>query len=398
MWAITVIVAVMAVNRGLTSNKAAFAVLTLLTLIAIPSPFRDMFLLMGERHIATLLMSLLSVTLLANDSPSDDMVAFALLVLAIVGDPLAIVISVIPICVAGYLHKRPEYIVIAIGSAVSAWLIETGIGYAGGYTTVPLVSAFASLASMGNNISVLLQGILGLFGADVWGMPLSVLAMETAVHLIGFGVALFAVYAWLRKPTKERNFFFDAIAIGAVVNVAAFLFSNQPGDIWTSRYMVPAFIFSSIIAARWLGDRVVFNWRHAAVPALVLLAYLVSPIGTVSAKPSPNEPVVSWLERHHLHYGYGAYWDANVTTVESAGRVRVVSVILSGDKLVAYHWLTESSWYADGQRAHFLLFGPGEWAGVDTTSAIATWGRPSISANVSGYTVLVWDKDINAQW
>ena len=77
-------------------------------------------------------------------------------------------------------------------------------------------------------------------------------------------------------------------------------------------------------------------------------------------------------------------------TVDSGGRVDVRPVnTLRDDKLARVMNQSSASWY-QGQNFQFLVYQQPVWAGVDTESAVATWGPPARVYEVHGYVVLVW--------
>ena len=68
----------------------------------------------------------------------------------------------------------------------------------------------------------------------------------------------------------------------------------------------------------------------------------------------PSEELVSFLDEHDLHYGYGSFWNASVNSVLSNGKVIVLPTRdneAEGGKRKAYNpsdyrrWLLNERWY-----------------------------------------------------
>src|SRR5205814_3138035 len=90
----------------------------------------------------------------------------------------------------------------------------------------------------------------------------------------------------------------------------------------------------------------VLGVRAAAVPG-----QLASPAASGSAAP-----VEAWLLAHGFSRGYAGYWDADIMTLESHGRLQVLPVTGAGDRVAPFHYLSTERWYRDpGAHARYLV-------------------------------------------
>ena len=105
--------------------------------------------------------------------------------------------------------------------------------------------------------------------------------------------------------------------------------------------------------------------------------------------------------RRDLRVGIGDYWNANAMTADSGNQFQVRYVSRIGDKLVQRPWESENSWYDPAQHDATFLVTPGP-AGVCSpgtpagweAAARATFGPPSGTYRVAGFTILVWRKNL----
>ena len=72
--------------------------------------------------------------------------------------------------------------------------------------------------------------------------------------------------------------------------------------------------------------------RRLMVPVvLVLMIASALPFAQVLTEApramAPEQPLIAFLLSHHLTYGLGSYWAANITTVESDGKVCIVPIV-----------------------------------------------------------------------
>jgi hypothetical protein len=116
------------------------------------------------------------------------------------------------------------------------------------------------------------------------------------------------------------------------------------------------------------------------------------------AAPAQGSELAGWLAAQHLTYGLGGYWQANAITLETAGRVSVRPVVMSGAGLGRDHWEAQPGWYNPARhRASFVVLSsvwPGQTSGEWLGRVQHAFGQPARIYYVGPYTVLVWNKNL----
>jgi hypothetical protein len=118
------------------------------------------------------------------------------------------------------------------------------------------------------------------------------------------------------------------------------------------------------------------------------------------AAPPQGAGLARWLAARHLEYGLAGYWDANVTTLDSGGQVRLRSVAANGNQVVTGDWEVQSRWYDPaGHDANFIvlvLAPPGYKRYVSIASVRQTFGQPARIYYLGSYTICVFNQNLLA--
>ena len=279
----------------------------------------------------------------------------------------------------------------------------------GGYRQSP-VGADTDLHQLQHGAWVTVQAFLELFGANVFntsffGARSALEVVFVAVHLAGAIVAACALGVGIARIFRSGELIVPVFAVAIVLNLGAYLSSRHAQDLLGAREMAEVLPLGAVLAGRVLGDRIA-AWMRAVkgwfVPAVAVLAagYLAAlGFGAAQASvPAENEPLASWLIAHRFTDGLATYWQANSTTVDSRGQVRVSSVVQnSSDRLMPYQWETDDANYDPALHyANFVVAdGPSALPGMQL-SAELTFGRPRRVYHADGYTILVWDTNLLA--
>ena len=273
------------------------------------------------------------------------------------------------------------------------------------------VGADTDLHQLQHGAWVTLQAFLELFGANVFntsffGARSALEVVFVAVHLAGAIVAACALGVGIARIFRFGELIVPVFAVAIVLNLGAYMSSTHAQDLLGAREMAEVLPLGAVLAGRVLGDRIA-AWMRAAkgwfVPVLAVLAagYLAAlGFGAAQASvPAENEPLASWLVAHRFTDGLATYWQANSTTVDSHGQVRVSAVVQNrSDRLMPYQWETDDANYDPALHyANFVVAdGPSALPGMQL-SAELTFGRPQRIYHADGYTILVWDTNLLAK-
>jgi len=273
------------------------------------------------------------------------------------------------------------------------------IGAHGGYSVLPVQNALAPLTDMSAHSWLAVGSVFGLFGADFFGTTSPGLTTGIAfLHLIGLALAVWGLWLVLRRFFSCEDRIAQVLALGILVNVAAYLLSTTPTTYWSAREMAGVLPAGAVLAGRMLGRRFLAA-RLVPAMAVALACYLAS-LGYTVAQPSQpaiTQDLADWLVAHHLSYGLSSYGVANTTTLASGGAVSVRPLAFSNNDAAGGPYEFDQTWY--DPRLHdanfVVLMNP-----AVPLDEIATWevrdtfGRPSQVYDFGPYVIMTFDTNL----
>jgi hypothetical protein len=345
-------------------------------------------------------------------------IAAALLGWAQVADPLVVYIGVLPLTLvcairvyrAVAIDGEPlaaQWYDLALGAAAIAALAAAVLALhlihaGGGFYVRPSPTRFIPRGDLlSRNAAITTEGMLLLGGADFVGLRLSASTVVTLWHLTGVLLAGWGTWLAARHFLRDRDRVSQVLVTAIVINVAAYLVSTKPHVITGTREIAAVLPFGAALAGRLLGVRLM---AAKLVPVLVAVGaiYLFGLMHEISRPPVPaqNQRLESWLAARHLRTGLSGYWQSNVVTLTSGGRVRIRMVAPHGTRLAAAPYESRKLWYdaAHGTANFVVLFhGIQGFPGfTDTQRVLSTFGQPDRTYRVGAYQVLVWHRNLLA--
>jgi hypothetical protein len=346
--------------------------------------------------------------------------AGVLLAWALVGDPLILVIGVLPVvvvCLAraclALLHRRVLWYEIALACAAAlavpaADAANRFLVALGGFTVSKNPATLVQPSVLPKNVPMTIRSAASLFGADVAGARGTLNETFAFIHLAGAVLVLAALVlggwrlvrtlGW-RGPSAAdcADLVADVLVVAIVANIAAYFLFYQIRNVDQAHEIAPVLLLGAALAGRLLGGPLL---RARLVPALAagLACYAVM-LGFAAAgrqAPPDNAAVAVWLEQHGLRSGIAPYWEANSVTLDSGGTITMGSVKLTGRGLSPWHWNEDMRIFnASHHTANFLLTVPGEQ--VTPARAHAAFGPPARVYHFKAYTIMVWNKNLLSQ-
>ena len=184
----------------------------------------------------------------------------------------------------------------------------------GGWQPNSLRASFATAGMIAGNVRLTAQGLLSLFGADVFGASSGLAVVFAVVHLAGFAIAGWGFCMAVRRFFRA-DALVEAVCVAAIViNVAAYLVGVQAVNIASTREIAPVLPLGAVLAGRLLGERLLAP-RLVPVAAAVLAGYAAM-LGYAAAQPAPAPQyadLTSWLRAHHLTSGVSGYSPVSYT-------------------------------------------------------------------------------------
>jgi hypothetical protein len=221
------------------------------------------------------------------------------------------------------------------------------------------------------------------------------------VHLAGVALALWGFCLAYRRFFSSTDLIVPVLATGIVFNIAAYVFSVVPSTWFDTREIIAVLPLGAVLAGRQLAGPL---GRARLEPGLaVVLACYAAALGYGAVQPpvaDSEQPVVSWLEAHHLSTGLGAYTESNVITLDSGGRVAVRTVTWLPSGAVPRAYESDASWYDPRlSYANFVVTNSADGGGVSLIphrDIIALAGPPARTYHYKSFTIMVWNHNLLA--
>jgi len=333
---------------------------------------------------------------------------------AMIGDSLTLVVAVIPLAAVcairlyrGVVRRGTslaaqwfEVSLIAAGlvAAGLSTLVLRVIGHVGGFALLAPVQGLVKAAHVGLHLRLAAEGVLALFGADVFDHPQGAEVVIAWFHLLGVGLVAWAVGRALRRFFSRDDLLVQVLVVAIVVNLAAYVISSLPVSIFDTREIAQVLPFGAALAGRLLaGEAVKARLAPAAAVALACYAAALGFAAVQPAAPARNQVLADWLVAHHLDTGLGTYTEDNVTTLDSGGRLLLITPSWERTGAAPRAYQSEASW-AD-PRLHYANFvvntsADGPRSDIPYRDLLAAFGRPAATYHVGPFVVMVWHKNL----
>jgi hypothetical protein len=289
-------------------------------------------------------------------------------------------------------------VVAAVVSFALAHLIVSGIHAAGGFYLPGPKSGlgFVGISAMPAQSWWTVYCMLILFGANFIGLRMGVSAIFALLHLVGVALGFGALWIGLRGFFTRMDRVTQALVAGTVFILFAGAFGGYMGPITGAPHITPLLSFCAVLAGRLFGGRLVALRLEPvlAVGLVVMLAALG--YNDIQPKAAPaNASLAIWLEDHHLKSGLAGYWESNMTTVDSGGRVRLVSVVRGGTTAEPYE--SDATWYNPAlYQANFVVsYSKSTDISPVTSSVVRShYGKPKHVYHFGDYTIMVYNYNL----
>lgn len=270
----------------------------------------------------------------------------------------------------------------------------------------PLSPKYVDLGTAYKNFQLLIQSLIVLFGAapkpgeGIYSIESVMVIAKFWLMILAFLSPFVLATQWAKLKSDFTRLliivFLTSVSLRIYVYVFADISLNATN---TNRYFIPDALLGITIALLYVGQ----HWREKLInPALLALAVLV--VGSSSfVQSAPNRDtgyrnLVETLEANDLHLGYGTFWDSNVLTALSDGKVQVRPIILKNGGIAALHWISSNRWYdgASKQTSSFLLL-KGDEQNIDLKPLAPVLGSPTRTFNIGDMRVIVYPFDISTR-
>lgn len=389
---------VVVVAAHLIVRKRGIAGLPPLAIVAAPGFFASNLLLVPCIHMGAYLATLLAWWLVETYEERQGRWRLALLTLllglVLFSDDIVRYVLLLPLLAAVLIKVRHNpklwwVITSCIAAVLLAKLLALMVKAAGGFTTPGLPPLrFASYAALWQNLELTLQGMLAFFDAEFFDQRIfSHGGLSKAFHAaIAFG--FFGALYWIARQRRALDTLSTGCLLGAAILLGAYVLSNLPVNLMTTRYLVPVFILGAIV----LGRHLLIERRMVVLGSGIALAYAA----TILAVPkwdyrTPNRsfPLAQVLLKHNLQDGYATFWNASVNAVVSDAEISPIIIDAEGAK--PFDWLSKPEWHHNG--GSFLICDTEQ----QVIHAIRQLGVPEHQERVDGKFLLIWKGPVSLQ-
>jgi hypothetical protein len=308
-------------------------------------------------------------------------------------------------------------------ATLAVWLISD----LHGYQVLPLTAQAAPIDEIPQHVVLTLEGILNVYGADFFhlsngsllgpglgGLPMAAGIALAAVHLVGVALAAWGFFRAFRYFYDPGDLISPVLATAIVINVVAYVLSVVPVGVFDTREILAVLPFGAVLAGRMVPAQLAGLPRRlkpalAGASAAVLACYLAA-LGYGAAQPpvpDSMQAVIPWLEAHHLTTGLGTYNEANLTTMDSGGRVAVRAVSWQFTGNVPRSFESDADWFDPRHNfANFIVTNTADTtpnrdkslrrSSMIPAPAIAALhaGPPAHVYHYKTFTIMVWDHNL----
>ncbi|HCC0889238.1 TPA: hypothetical protein M4K80_002792 [Salmonella enterica] len=342
-----------------TDGKRKWSITALIPCVIISSPLASTMTLETCVHVGTIIFALVCLNALKCDKHTITKLACVatLTAASVFSDSIFNYYITIPIVFAFAVHvlinkdfSKWSYVLSVIIGVVIAKIVALMANHFG-LLNVPGTQppAFISYENIPSNLNLFIVGIIQYFDAFIFGKQLSA---SNALIFGRFAVMLFwlsLLVVAIRNRFKE-SFVDTVLSISSILLPVAYVASNMPVDLETTRYLVFSFITGSVLIARYLNSQA--DKRFYAVASTIILIFIFIPSGRYELPNSRVQEISNFVRDNNLGDGYGTYWVASAVTLFKNGDVRPIT-FTDENKAVRLNWLSNKAWY--GFKSRYIV-------------------------------------------
>ncbi|MEJ4011489.1 hypothetical protein RPM93_07520 [Salmonella enterica subsp. enterica serovar Oranienburg] len=382
---------VLAFALSRTDGKRKWSIAALIPCVIISSPLASTMTLETCVHVGTIIFALVCLNVLKCDRHTTTKLACVGTITAasVFSDSIFNYYITIPIVFAFAAHvllnrdfSKWRYVlavIIGVVIAKSLALIANHFDLLNVPGTQP--PAFVSYENIPSNLNLFIVGIIQYFDAFIFGKQLSasntLIFGRFAVMMIWLALLVVAI----RNRFKE-TFVDTVLAISSVLLPVAYVASNMPVDLGTTRYLVFSFITGSALIARYLNSQA--DQKLYAFASTIILIFIFFPSGDYKLPNSRVQDISNFVRDNNLGDGYGTYWVASAVSLFKNGDVRPVT-FTEENKAARLNWLSNKAWYGFKSRYIVTEFKH------DIDKILAQYGREGRIKEIDNAYIIYYD-------
>lgn len=339
----------------------------------------------------------------------------------IFSDPYFLYFTVAPVVIMfmllSALKRVPvkQVIIIVVAMMISlvvARVTERVMAFAGLFTPQTGSYQISGLHALMHTVSNVFSGLLTIFMANPldihrfnWATVIAIgnilLVVIMAVRLL-YGLyrrlqARHKVYDERRKILILLASFLGALCVWVMLANMAYKADNY-------RYLLIIVYAFTLLLSLYLSAPDLRIWVRKTLIVLVVVVTIANIANTLTQlwEPVPamgnasNYLLTAALEKQGLTKGYTGYWDGDINTYLSKGKVTFLPITCGNGQTNRSYLLMDATLFNQPARRTFYLINTPQsaWPTCTKEQAIAQFGKPQLTLMLAGRTVLVYNYDI----
>jgi hypothetical protein len=306
--------------------------------------------------------------------------------------------------VAARKLRSPDaaFVAAAVVSVPLAVLLNAIIVHLGGFVSAAPKARLSPLRLWPHQAAITWSNIRLLFGAiherharfDALGFDFRVACLLAAVAGL-----VWACCRWWRVSRADQ-----LLCVAIVCNVGIDLGSvlATPGGAHELAVVLPC---GAVLAARLVPARITSLPVAFAAVVVTALAAVLPLVSAAAASPAQERmaPLTAWLEAHGLKYGVASYWDASAASVQSGGKVDIVTINLNHawpshvrETMWGSYYEDKMSWYDPWQHDATFAVADAELR-FPAAAFEQAFGKPAATHRVGPWVVLIYRSNLLEQ-
>jgi hypothetical protein len=218
-------------------------------------------------------------------------------------------------------------------------------------------ATFVTLENFGSNLKIFIQCFLSLFNAFFFGDP--ILSFKVILHLMNFLVVCIGIYGLFllfKKELTKNKAIGIFIPLAFLLTILAFIFSNKPSGLPTTRYLIilPFLLSFGVFTfiAKIADKKKIYLMIFFLLAGLLILLNILSLRYIYRYQPPDNiykgnYELISILKAEGLEYGYTDYWKAGINTFLSGNKIKIRQIYCNWNngKIEPYFWIASDQFF-----------------------------------------------------
>ena len=246
------------------------------------------------------------------------------------------------------------------------------------------------------------------------GLPVQ-WSIFSVIELGFFFVGVYGLFLLFKAYYKKNNILPSLLILCFIFTLAAYLFSTQPSDLTTSRYLI--FIFFLLpLGICYCISKLSKNLLSLGFCVCLIICSLVNfiyinftfyQIGK-SQPYQQNNIIINTVQKYGLNYGYTSYWNAAINTYLSGNKIKFRQILCTHHYVYPYFWLSSDRWYEVNKEItkNFILIDftgnlTPELKGCSLSDITRQFGKPdkieSILTNKGNFSLLLYNHNIASE-